>query len=129
VLACIGGDGINMQFTGGHIEQPNGPVVSVASAGSNSYLSLSNMEIILTSSTGAERGYMEVEGGSTSADSPYINAVNVRLYEAHHVPIFLRATGRHVNFCHLGLMQQRVIGAFPTATGGSAAIGCDETIK
>lgn len=129
VLACIGGNGINMQFTGGHIEQPNGPVVSVESGSRNNYLSLSNMEIILTSSTGAERGYMEVQGGSTYADSPYINAMNVRLYESHHVPHFLSATGGHVNFCHLGLMQQAVIGRFPTATSGSAAIACDETIK
>jgi hypothetical protein len=129
VVACIGGNGVNMQFTGGHIEQPNGPVVSVVSGGWNNYLSLSNMEIILASATGSESGYMEVEGGSTYADAPYVNAVNVRLYESHHVPHFLSSTGRHVNFCHLGLMQQQVIGSFPTATGGSAATGCDETIK
>jgi hypothetical protein len=129
VLACIGGNGVNMQFTGGHIEQPNGPVVSVVSGGWNNYLSLSNMEIIVTSATGSEPGYMEVQGGSTYADAPYVNAVNVRLYEAHHVPHFLSSTGGHVNFCHLGLMQQQVIGTFPTATGGTAAIGCDETIK
>jgi hypothetical protein len=127
VLACIGGNGINMQFTGGHIEQPNGPVISVES-GSN-YLSLSNIEIVLTSATGSESGYVEVQGGSTFADAPYINAINMRLYEAHHIPHFLSANGGHVNFCHLGLMQQRVIGAFPTATNGNAAIGCDETIK
>jgi hypothetical protein len=129
VVGCIGGNGINMQFTGGHIEQPNGPVVSVGSGSWNNYLSLSNMEIILASATGTESGYLEVEGGSTYADAPYVNAVNVRLYETHHVPHFLSATGGHVNFCHLGLMQQQVIGTFPTATNGQAAIGCDETIK
>jgi len=129
VLACIGGNGINMQFTGGHIEQPNGPVISVVSGGWNNYLSLSNMEIILASATGTEPGYVNVEGGSTFADAPYINAVNVRLYETHHVPHFLSAAGGHVNFCHMGLMQQEVIGAFPTASYGAASIGCDETIK
>jgi len=129
VLACVGGSGINLQFTGGHIEQPNGPVISVTSGGWNNYLSLSNMEIILASSSGTEPGYIEVQGGSTFADSPYINAINIRLYESHHVPHFLSATGGHVNFCHLGLMQQAVVGTFPTATGGSPAIGCDETIR
>jgi hypothetical protein len=129
VLACIGGNGINMQFTGGHIEQPNGPVVSVTSGSWTNYLSLSNMEVILTSQTGAEPGYMDVQGGSTFTDSPYINAINVRLYESHHVPHFLNASGGHVNFCHLGLMQQGVVGRFPTATNGSPAIACDETIR
>ncbi len=129
VLACVGGNGINIQFTGGHMEQPNGPVASVTSGGWINYLSLSNMEIILGSSSGTERGYIEVQGGSTYADSPYINAVNVRLYESHHVPHFLNATGRHVNFCHMGLMQQAVIAPYPKAAGGSAAIACDETIK
>src|SRR5262249_26268255 len=129
VLACVGGNGINIQFTGGHMEQPNGPVATVTSGGWINYLSLSNMEIILGSSTGTEKGYIEVQGGSTYADSPYINAVNVRLYEAHHVPQFLNATGRHVNFCHMGLMQQAVIAPYPKAAGGSAAIGCDETIR
>jgi hypothetical protein len=129
VVGCIGGNGINMQFTGGHIEQPNGPVISVQAGSWTNYLSLSNMEIILASSTGAERGYMEVQGGSNYADAPYINAINIRLYESHHVPHFLSANGGHVNFCRLGLMQQAVVGAFPTATSGNASIGCDETIK
>jgi hypothetical protein len=128
-LGCIGGDGVNMQFTGGHIEQPNGPIASVVSGGWNNYLSLSNMEIILASATGTEPGYVEVEGGSTYADAPYINAVNVRLYETHHVPHFLSSSGGHVNFCYMGLMQQQVIGTFPTAASGSAGIGCDQTIK
>ena len=104
-------------------------MVSVVSGGWNNYLSLSNMEIILASSTGTEQGYIDVQGGSTYADSPYINAFNIRLYESHHVPHFLSATGRHVNFCHMGLMQQAVIGAFPTATNGGTAIGCDQTIR
>jgi hypothetical protein len=129
VLACVGGNGINMQFTGGHIEQPNGPVVSVGSGSLNNFLSLSNLDIILTSATGSESGYLEVQGGSTYADAPYVNAINVRLYEAHHIPHFISATGAHVNFCHLGLMQQQVIGAFPTASGGTAAMACDATIK
>ena len=128
-LSVITAAGVNMQFSGSHIEQPNGPVVSVESGSSNNFLSLSNMEIILVAATGTEPGYMEVQGGSTYADTADVNAANVRLYEAHHIPHFLSSTGGHVNFCHTGLMQQRVVGTFPTATNGMGAIGCDETIK
>lgn len=129
VLACIGGSGINMQFTGGHIEQANGPILSVVTGSQNNFLSLSNLDIVLTAASGTEPGYLDVQGGSTFDDAPYVNAINIRLYEAHHVPHFLSSTGAHVNFCHLGLMQQQVIGAYPTAAGGTAAVACDATIK
>jgi hypothetical protein len=112
---CAGGTGVNLAWTGGHIENFNGPLINMTGGGG--FFSLNNTTMAVTATTGSEQGFISAAGPSAN-----VSVINPQIFDAHNVPyVFYTTAGSSVNYCQLGQVNTSVVGNPPAPFGGTAS--------